>query len=93
MYPCAVKLDRCVGTCNTLNNLSNKVCVSNKIEDLNITKNIYHANVNVNLIEENLIQIKSGIMINVDVSVKNIIYVKKIISGILLHTVVKMENI
>ena len=92
MYPCAVKLDRCVGTCNTLNNLSNKVCVSNKT-DLNITKNIYHANVNVNLIEENLIQIKSGIMINVDVSVKNIIYVKKIISGILLHTVVKMENI
>ena len=93
MYPCAVKVDRCVGTCNTLNNLSNKVCVSNKTEDLNITKNIYHANVNVNLIEENLIQIKSGIMINVDVSVKNIIYVKKIISGILLHTVVKMENI
>ena len=27
--------------------------------------------------EENVIQIKSGIMINVDVSVKNIIYVKK----------------
>ena len=70
-----------------------KVCVSNKPEDLNITKNTYHANVNVNLIEENLIQTKSGIMINVDVSVKNIIYVKKIISGILLHTVVKMENI
>ena len=93
MYPCAVKSDRCVGTFNTLNNLSNKVCVSNKPEDLNITKNTYHANVNVNLIEENLIQIKSGIMINVDVSVKNIIYVKKIISGILLHTVVKMENI
>ena len=93
MYPCAVKVDRYVGTCNTLNNLSNKICVSNKTGDLNITKNIYHANVNVNLIEENLIQIKSGIMINVDVSVKNIIYVKNIISGILLHTVVKMENI
>ena len=35
-YPFAVKLDRCVGNCNTLNDLSNKVCVSNKTEDLNI---------------------------------------------------------
>ena len=43
--------------------------------------------------EENVIQIKNGITINVDVSVKNIIYVKEIISGILLHVVVKMENI
>ena len=34
--------------------------------------------------EENVIQIKSEIMINVDSSVKNI-YVKKIIFGILLH--------
>ena len=52
---------------------------------------IYHANVNVNLLEENVIQIKSGTMINV--AVKNIIYVEKIISEILLHVVVKMENI
>ena len=34
-YPFAVKLDRCVGSCNTLNNLSNKVCVPNITEDLN----------------------------------------------------------
>ena len=34
-YPFAVKLDRCIGRCNTLNNLSNKVCVPNKKEDLN----------------------------------------------------------
>ena len=26
-YPFAVKLDRCVRSCNTLNDLSNKVCV------------------------------------------------------------------
>ena len=25
-YPFAVKLDRCVGSCNTLNDLSNKEC-------------------------------------------------------------------
>ena len=29
-YPFAVKLDRCVRSCNTLNNLSNKVCIPNK---------------------------------------------------------------
>ena len=36
-YPFAIKLDRCVGSCNTLNDLSNKVCVSNKTEDLNVS--------------------------------------------------------
>ena len=35
-YPFAVNLDRCVGSCNTFNDLSNKVCVPNKTEDLNI---------------------------------------------------------
>ena len=34
-------------------------------------------NVNVNLIKENEIEMNGGITINVDVSVKNIIYVKK----------------
>ena len=29
-YPFAVKLDRCVRSCNTLNNLSNKVFIPNK---------------------------------------------------------------
>ena len=43
--------------------------------------------------EENVFQIKNGIMINVDVSVKNMIYVKKITFGILLHVVVKIVNI
>ena len=43
--------------------------------------------------EENVIQINGGIMINVDVSVKNVMYVKKIMFGILLHVIVKMENI
>ena len=40
---------------------------------------MYHVNINVNLMAENVIQIKSGIMINVGASVKNIIYVKKYI--------------
>ena len=36
-YPFAVRLDRCVGSCDTLNDLSNKVCVPNKKEDLNLS--------------------------------------------------------
>ena len=35
--PFAVKLDRCVGSCNTLNDLSNKICIQNKTEDLNLS--------------------------------------------------------
>ena len=31
---------------------------------------MYHANVNVNLTNKNVIKIKSGLMINVDVTVK-----------------------
>ena len=36
-YLFAVKLDRCVGSCNTLNDLSNKVCIPNKTKDLNLS--------------------------------------------------------
>ena len=42
---------------------------------------------------QNVIQIRIGIIINIDASVKSIIYVKKIIFKILLHVVVKMVNI
>ena len=54
---------------------------------------MYHANVNVDLMVENVIEINGGITINVDASVKKVIYVKKIIFGILLHVVVKMKGI
>ena len=42
--------------------------------------------------EENVIQINGGIMINVDMNVKNVMYVKKTLFGILLHVIVKMEK-
>ena len=32
-----VKLDRCVGSCNSINDLTNKVCVPYKREDLNLS--------------------------------------------------------
>ena len=52
---------------------------------------MYHTNVNVNLISENVIQTHNGIKINIDVNVKNIINVKNIFE-ILLHVVAKIEN-
>ena len=42
--------------------------------------------------QENVVQIDSGMLINVEFSVKNVMYVEKIL-GILLHVVVKIENI
>ena len=50
----------------------------------------YHANVNINLMEEYVIQVKSDIMIDVDANVKNI-YVKQIIFGILLQVLLTFQ--
>ena len=36
-YPFAVKLDRCTRSFNTLNDLSNRVCVPNETEYLNLS--------------------------------------------------------
>ena len=36
-YSFLVKLDRCVGICNTLNDLSNKVCIPDKTEGLHLS--------------------------------------------------------
>ena len=88
-YPLAVKLDKCDGSCNIFHDLFKK---SMFFRDLNrsvfnmITgiiesktlKNIYHKNLHVNLMVENLIQIKCRIMINVDASAEKI-YMKKYI--------------
>ena len=46
---------------------------------------MYHTNVNLSLMAENLVQTKSETTINVDASVKNIRHVEKIILGIVLH--------
>ena len=35
-YPFAVNLDRCAGSCNTVDDLSSRVCVPNETEDLNL---------------------------------------------------------
>ena len=85
----------------------NKVCVPNKREDLNLT--VFNMITGKNELKtltkhisckckckfdgENAIPINGGITTNVIVSVKNVLYVKKIIFGIHLHVAVKMENI
>ena len=45
------------------------------------------------LMEENVIQSNGEITVNIDVSVKNVMYVKKIIYEIMLHVFVKVDNI
>ena len=35
-YSFSVKLDRCAGSCYTINDFSSKVCVPNKTEELNL---------------------------------------------------------
>ena len=83
-YPYSVYLDKCKGSCNTLDDISNKICVSNKTEDLNLEvfnlitgtneskklTNIYHTNINVNSMVGNVTQIKIRTTVNVGVSVK-----------------------
>ena len=106
-YPFALKLDRCVGSCNILNNLPNKVCVPNKTEDLNLSMFHMITEINVSKALTKYISCEckckfDGRKCNSDqwwnnsksrLSVKSIIYLKKIIFGILLHVVIKIENI
>ena len=35
-YPFVVKLDKCAGSCNTLNDLFHNICVTNKTKNLSI---------------------------------------------------------
>ena len=36
-YPFSIKLGRCLGSCNTLNDLSKKISILNKTESLNLS--------------------------------------------------------
>ena len=104
-HPFAVKLDKCIESCNNLNDLCNKVCVPNKTEDLNI--HVFNTITGTNESKilttgisckckcrfdgKNVIQINGATTIYINVSVKSVM--KKIMFRILLYVVVKMENI
>ena len=106
-YPFAVKLDRCVGSWNTLNNLPYKLCVPNETEYINLRVFNMITRINKSKTLTKLISCKckckfDGKKCNSDqwgnndkcwCECKNIMYVKEIIFRILLHVAVKMENI
>ena len=54
---------------------------------------IFHANINVNLTEQNVIQIDGGITISVNLCVKKHHISKKVMFRILVQVIVKMEII
>ena len=99
-YPFVVKLDRCVGSCN-------KVCVPNKTEDSNPSffNMITEISESKALTKHISCECKCRFdgrkcnsdqwwnKLDVDMSVNNIIYVKKVMFGILLHVILKMEHI
>ena len=103
-YPLMISLDKCSGSCNVL---SPKTCgpketkeidvkafnmITNKNEAKTMTRHI-SCGYNGNSIVQHVIQIKNGIMKHVNVNVKIIISVKKIIVGILAHVFVRTANI
>ena len=102
-----VKLDRCVESCNTLVELSNKVCFPNKTEDLNLSVLNMITGINELKTLTKHISCESKCRFdgrksnshqcwnddNFNMSVKNVMYVNKIMFGMLLHVVVKKENI
>ena len=106
-YPFAVKLDKCAGNCNTLNYLSKIACVSNKTEyfsihDFNMIKEKNESKILTKYIacewkcrfdgKKYISDLSWNNDIYVSVSVKSVLYVKKIIFGILLHVVFKIGN-
>ena len=99
-----VKLDRCVASCNTVNDLSNKVCVPNKTEDLNLSVFNMITGINESKILTKDISCEckcrfDGKIFNSNqwwnnkclCECKKVMYVKKIIFGIILHVVAKMH--
>ena len=106
-FPFAVNLDRCIGSCNTLNGLSNKVCIPNKTEDLNLSvSNVITVINELKTLTKHIscdwkckfdgTKCKSNQWWNNDkcrCECKNIIFVKKVMFGILVYAIVEMENI
>ena len=90
-YPFEVKLDRYIGSCNTLNDLSNEVCVPNKTEDLNL--GLFNMITGRNDSKTLTKHISCECKCKFDERLKDVMYMKNTIFGILLHVVVKTENI
>ena len=105
-YPFSVKLDRCVGSCNTINDLSKKVYVPNKTEDLSVFNMITAINGSKILAKHISGEYKCRFHERKCISdqwwnndkcrcecKKRHVCEKKIMFGVLLHVFEKMENI
>ena len=106
-YPLMTSLDKCNGSFNSVFDLSTKICTPSKLKCLNMK--VFSTITTINeakalrkyipftckckLTVQHVIQIKNGIMINVNASVKRIACVKKIIAGILPHVFMTMVSI
>ena len=107
-YLFAFKLDRCGESCNTFNYLSNKLCVPNKTEDLNLS--LFNMVIGIKESKTLTKCISSACEGKLNgrkcnsikkwnndkcrrCECKNMIYVEKIIFGILLFVVAKIVNI
>ena len=102
-----VKLVRCVGSFNTINDFCNEVSISNKTEDLNLSVSNMITGMNESKTLTKHISCECKCKFHgtkcdpnqwwnndkCQLSVKNIIYVKQIMSGILVHVFVKNKNI
>ena len=105
-YSVVAELDRCIGSYYTLENLSNKVCVPNKTEDLNLSVFNMITGINESTLTKH---VSSKCKCKFDsrkchsnqkwsnnkcwCECKNIIFVRKIIFGILLHIIGIMVDI
>ena len=87
-YPSKISLDKFRGRYNVPDDLSTKISVPSKTKDINvklfnmitrINEVIFNAIVNANAMAQYVIQIKNGILTNLNVSVKSIVNIKKII--------------
>ena len=105
-YPFMINLDKLDGSCSAVDYLSTKICVPSKTKDVNgkvfnIITRVNEAKTLVKHISCDckrkfkvcLIQLRNRIMINLNVNVKIIVSVKKIIVGILAHVFVGMVRI
>ena len=97
-YQFQVNVDRCGGSCNTLDNLSSRVCVSNKTKDLNLHafNLITGINQSRTLTKHMWFKFKcrcdSKRSVAVSVKIQNTWCVQKVIFVILQHIVAKLVN-
>ena len=68
-YPFRIKITKCSGNCNNINNLYAKNCVSDVMKDFNVK--VFNLMSRTNETRLFVIINKDGIKINVDVNVKN----------------------